>query len=89
MKYSIDEIDGLRFVLTCSACPEQYDVFKGDEQIAYVRYRHGSLTVETPDCGERLVLHTDIGDLGILSDAERAKILPAIAAILSVSEFAK
>lgn len=32
---------GLELVKTCDACPEQYDVYKGDKQIAYMRLRHG------------------------------------------------
>ena len=30
-----------QFHLTCSACPEQYDVKDGHHIVAYVRYRHG------------------------------------------------
>ena len=37
----------LRFVCTCGACPEQYDIWDDDQNImvAYVRYRCGTLTV--------------------------------------------
>ena len=38
--------------LTCSAAPEQYDIYrkKGDKKkIAYARYRHESFTVDCPD----------------------------------------
>lgn len=38
----------LRFKMTCGACPEQYDVFLGDEQVGYVRLRHGALRVDCP-----------------------------------------
>lgn len=31
----------MRLVLTCGACPEQYDVFDGGEQVGYLRLRHG------------------------------------------------
>ena len=34
-----------QFNLTCRACPEQYDVMDGHLIVAYVRYRHGCLTV--------------------------------------------
>ena len=34
-----------QFHLTCRACPEQYDVKDGHHIVAYVRYRHGCLTV--------------------------------------------
>lgn len=33
----------LRFVCTCEACPEQYDVYDGDKKVAYVRLRYGAL----------------------------------------------
>lgn len=39
-------INGLAFVQTCSACPEQYDVFRGEEQVGYVRLRWGYLRAE-------------------------------------------
>lgn len=38
----------LRAVLTCAACPQQYDVFLGDEEVAYMRFRHGYFSVEVP-----------------------------------------
>ena len=39
------------FVLqkTCSACPEQYNVFCNGEMVAYLRLRHGHFTVTCPD----------------------------------------
>lgn len=46
-------IQDLTFKLTCSACPEQYDVFdKDNEQVAYVRLRHGSLSLSNADISE-------------------------------------
>ena len=48
-------INGLEFKLTCWACPEQYDVYREDGQVAYVRLRYGRLTVYTPDVGGILV----------------------------------
>lgn len=39
----------LNFVKTCDACPEQYDVFdENGYKVAYVRLRHGWLSVECP-----------------------------------------
>lgn len=49
-------VEGLRFVLTCVACPEQYDVYDGEEQVGYVRLRSGKLRVDVPDCGGDTVL---------------------------------
>ena len=39
-------IDGVKFTRTCMACPEQYDVTKGGQEIGYVRLRHGILNAE-------------------------------------------
>lgn len=52
-------IKGLNFLLTCSVCPEQYDVGneKGDI-VGYVRLRHGELTCSYPYVGgETIYLH--------------------------------
>lgn len=57
------EIKDLTFKQTCSACPEQYDVFdKDDKQVAYIRLRWGSLYVECPDVGGETVYEASIGD---------------------------
>jgi hypothetical protein len=68
------EIDGLRLVLTCSAYPEQYDVFKGDQQVAYLRLR-GRLTVEMPDVGGDLVYSATPAGGGMFFDLERRHFL--------------
>lgn len=34
-------MDKLRLLRTCDACPEQYDVYIGDDCIGYMRLRHG------------------------------------------------
>lgn len=49
------EIKGVRLVRTCYACPQQYDAFIGQTQVAYLRLRHGRFTVESPDVGGALV----------------------------------
>lgn len=36
----------LKLVMTCSACPEQYDVYFGEDQIGYLRLRHGFFRAE-------------------------------------------
>lgn len=50
-------IEGYLFHKTCEAWPEQYDVYKGSKQVAYVRLRMGSLTVRVPDVGGELIYH--------------------------------
>jgi len=46
---------GLTLVQTCGACPEQYDVFRGDEQVAYLRLRHGFFRVDLGECGGEII----------------------------------
>lgn len=36
----------LRLVKTCGGCPEQYDVFHGEENVGYLRLRHGCFTAD-------------------------------------------
>lgn len=50
-------IDGYLFHKTCDAWPEQYDVYRGKKQVAYVRLRWGSLTARVPDVDGELVYH--------------------------------
>ncbi len=42
------QINGLNFVMTCGACPEQYDVFRGENEVGYVRLRWGHLSCDAP-----------------------------------------
>lgn len=52
-------IKNLLFKETCSACPEQYDVFYNDRMVGYVRLRWGNLTAEYPACdGETIFEYT-------------------------------
>jgi hypothetical protein len=62
----------IRLVLTCGACPEQYDAFDGDEQVGYLRLRHGCFTVECPDVGGMLVYEANPqGDGDFAGEDER------------------
>ena len=58
----MSQLKSLNFVRTCGACPEQYDVFDGEEQVGYVRLRWGNLTVECPDCGGEYVYDYSFSD---------------------------
>lgn len=65
------ERNGLELHLTCSACPEQYDVCCGITKIAYLRLRGGQFTVEYPCVmGELLFYGHPEGD-GMFEDYER------------------
>lgn len=75
-------MSGLRLVQTCQACPEQYDVFAGDEQVGYLRLRHGHFTAQVGSpFGETVYEADTIGD-GIFDASEREDHLRrAVAAI--------
>lgn len=56
-------IKGLTFKCTCSACPEQYDVFDGDGKIVgYIRLRWGGLRCDYPDYDGETIYHASVGD---------------------------
>jgi hypothetical protein len=65
-------IDSFRLVQTCSACPEQYNVFDENEnQVGYLRLRHGIFRADFPQCGgETIYIANPKGD-GIFTDDER------------------
>lgn len=79
-------IQGIWFKLTCGACPEQYDVFIGPNQIAYVRLRFGRLRVDVPDVGGETVYVNEFDDefKGVFSDEqERVHYLNEIVTVLN------
>lgn len=61
-----------RLVLTCGACPEQYDVFdEAGKTVGYMRLRHGNFTVQYPDVrGETVYTARPHGD-GVFIANER------------------
>lgn len=69
------QIMGYDLVLTSYACPEQYDVFKGEKQVGYLRLRHGEFRVDAPDSdGETIYWAEPDGD-GRFEDDERERFL--------------
>jgi len=63
--------NGLEIKLTCGGCPEQYDVLKDGNKVAYLRLRHGEFSVRHPDAsGEEIMYEEPFGD-GIFNDNER------------------
>ncbi len=77
------EILGCEIVQTCAACPEQYEVFLEDQQIGYLRLRHGTFRADYPDCGGITVYETTtLGD-GVFEPLEREPhMLLAVMALL-------
>lgn len=63
--------DKPRVVLTCGACPEQYDVFLGPLQIGYLRLRHGDFRADYPECGGETVYEASPRGDGEFEDDER------------------
>lgn len=42
------EYHGIRLVMTCEYCPEQYDAYLGDKIVGYLRLREGFFRVDCP-----------------------------------------
>jgi hypothetical protein len=61
--------------LTCTVCPEQYDVFKDNNLVAYLRLRHGNFTVDAPDINGIEIYHVCPNGDGEFEDNERMKYL--------------
>lgn len=79
-------IHGYRLKKTCSACPEQYDVFDDlGQQVAYLRLRHGGFRVDVPDCGGETIYTANPEGDGCFMDHERVRYLTE--AILAVQEY--
>ncbi len=69
-------IHGYRLVLTCGACPEQYDVLDSQgNQAAYLRLRHGSYTVSVPDVGGNVIWEASPEGDGSFEGHERIQYL--------------
>jgi hypothetical protein len=63
--------NGFDLIMTSCACPEQYEVFKDDVQVAYYRLRHGEFRIDVPDCGGTTIYETEPEGDGIFSSNER------------------
>lgn len=78
-------IKDCQLILTCFACPEQYDVYSPDgKQIGYLRLRHGHFTATYPDVGGDLVYESDTRGDGCFDDDEREEELTKATAALLV-----
>lgn len=64
-------IDGYELLLTCGACPEQYDVYKDGKEVGYLRLRHGYFYAEAPFGGETVYETGDVKGDGRFLDDER------------------
>jgi hypothetical protein len=76
------KIDGYVLTRTCFACPEQYDVYKDNQCVGYLRLRHGHFRAHLHDCSGPLVYESWPQSDGIFEDTERtAELSNAVAAI--------
>ena len=64
-------INGYNLIETCGACPEQYDVFLNNEQVGYLRLRHGYFYASVPDCCGNVVYKAYPKGDGIFDADER------------------
>lgn len=60
-----------QFLMTCAACPEQYDVILNKKQVGYIRLRHGALFAECFDCMQDVVFFGNPKGDGIFEEDER------------------
>lgn len=68
MKHNIEDIN---LVMTCGACPEQYDAFIDNERVGYLRLRHGYFYVDFPECGGETIYDAHPKGDGIFETEER------------------
>jgi hypothetical protein len=80
-------INGYELQLTCSMCPEQYDVFYNGEQSGYLRLRHGCFRVDYPDCMETTIYTAYPKGDGSFEDDEREYYLTE--AIKAIDDYRK
>lgn len=75
---------GLKISQTCSACPEQYQVYDtAGKQMAYYRLRHGEFRIDMPDCGDETVYEIGVcGDGAFDSDERLCQLTKALRIVL-------
>lgn len=75
-----------KFIETCRACPEQYDVLDlNGGQVAYVRLRFGLLRVDVPDVGGETIylkIFPDEYKGTFANEEERVKYLTEISEVI-------
>jgi hypothetical protein len=61
----------IKLILTCGACPEQYDAVLDGKTVGYLRLRHGSFRVDVPECGGETIYEASPEGDGAFEDHER------------------
>lgn len=74
----------VNLVNTCQAMPEQYDVFRGERQVGYLRLRHGHFTASYPNHYSERVYEAAVRGSGMFYDHEErtVELKKALTAIL-------
>jgi hypothetical protein len=67
------QIGVFRLVMTCGACPEQYDVYRNGEQVAYFRLRHGTFRVDVPNAAGKTIFEVCPEGDGAFTNFERGR----------------
>ena len=85
-----EEREGMRLVRTCTACPEQYDVFEGRRLVGYLRLRHGRFTAHYGSSAGPVVYEAFTRGDGLFDDeAEREEHLKAAQSALRAEDALK
>lgn len=67
---------GCKLTCTCSSSPEQYDVYWDDDEIGYLRLRHGCFYADYIECGGyRAYSSESMSGDGSFDDDEREEFL--------------
>lgn len=53
--------DKITLLMTCEACPEQYQAVCGSRQVGYLRLRWGIFRLDVPDCGGETIYEAEVG----------------------------
>lgn len=61
----------IELVMTCSACPEQYDAYWNGLLVGYLRLRHGDFTVTFPNVYGEIIYSAEPAGDGSFEDHER------------------
>lgn len=76
-RYKVD-----RCIMTCSACPSQWDIYTDDGEYIYARYRWGRLTLTLNPWRENTeeLYRKDIGDDfdGVMETTELMKLTASV-----------
>lgn len=83
------EIMGYTLFRTGYACPEQWDVYKNERMVGYLRLRHGFFAAWYPDVGGEEIFQAQPKGDGVFEDDERMGFLKEAVEAIDVHERAQ